>query len=713
MVRSITKLVALVFMCAIYVAPVSAEQVERGPEPRWVDRLPLPAPRHARLRQVQSGLYYLLLDTQVRSLDGIENYYTRSAYRVIDRGGLEEAARLEIEFNPSREHVVLHGITLWRRGVAYDRLRDAEIQVLHRETDLDKGVIDGRKTVHVEIKDVEVGDVVDYSYSWDADNDSWPQHFFGHATTAWSVPLEAWRYRVIRPSGTPLAIRNRNSRIAVSRTPSGPNTIYEWRLRDPDPVSDEADVPKWFPHFGVIAISSMTSWAEVVGSLLPLYSGKDALPPQLEARVAAAMAKYPKAEDRITWALHLVEDEFRYVSMSIDGSGSYSPRRPIDVLRSGYGDCKDKSQLLVALLRAMGIDAAVALTDIETGYGLPDEAPAPTLFGHAIVQVRFGGRSYWLDPTGSFEGGRFPNLATATYGWALPLRRDQTRLEQIPEAAAPAPTYRTTERYELGRGDHPGLTLTVDSFYRDGDADWMRSDLASKSQAQIEADYLDFYAKMYPGIVRQRPMQVTDDRGRNRIVVHEAYSLSPAALSRRKLATKFMVKASSMNDYDKVPNGRRETPYELTYPVNKEHTIVVVTPGRRPPAPEPVAFENAGFRYTMDVARTGDTLTLSYRMIGKKRFLAAREVADASDDADAISDDDAWYLDLTSTAGGIIGSKTEEPLTWTERAVEVLAAIGALALAALTVFGVRRGWAAIGRLPWDTIRQTSRSRSTT
>jgi hypothetical protein len=93
----------------------------------------------------------------------------------------------------------------------------------------------------------------------------------------------------------------------------------------------------------------------------------------------------------------------------------------------------------------------------------------------------------------------------------------------------------------------------------------------------------------------------------------------------------------------------------------------------------------------MDVARDGDSLTLSYRLSGKKRFLAAAEVADAANDASAVSDDNYWYLDLTSTAGGTNGSKPDEPLTWAGLIVGVLAAIGALALAALAVFGVRQG----------------------
>ena len=97
------------------------------------------------------------------------------------------------------------------------------------------------------------------------------------------------------------------------------------------------------------------------------------------------------------------------------------------------------------------------------------------------------------------------------------------------------------------------------------------------------------------------------------------------------------------------------------------------------PAPEPVAIENAGFRYAMDVARDGDSLTLSYRLSGKKRFLPAGEVAEAADDASAVSDDNYWYLDLTSTAGGTIGGKPAEPLTWAGLIVGVLATIGALA----------------------------------
>jgi hypothetical protein len=661
----------------VFVVPAAAaDGVGRGAPAGWVQELPVPLPRPDRLRQVEDGIYYLLLDSQVKTGRANEVFYTRSAYQVTDRSGLEEAARFEIDYDPTLERVVLHHIRVIRNGVVLDRMADANIQVLRREEELDKGIFDGHKTVHVEIKGVEVGDIVDYAYSWVTTASFWPGQFFGHATTAWSVPLELMRYRVIWPADrAPLTIHNRNTTLKPVLTRSGGDVIYDWRAVDPEPVPSEDGTPQWYATWGTVTISSMAKWSQVVDWALPLYSGRDALPPELAARADAIAKAYARPEDRITQAMRLVEDEVRYVSLSI-GAGSYTPRSPTEVFRSGFGDCKDKSQLLVALLRRMKIEAYVALTDMDEGPSLNDVAPAVSVFDHAIVEVRLRGRSYWLDPTGADEGGRFPHLAALNYGWALPIAAGQATLERIAPPAAPRPTYRTVERYALDGGERPGLTLSVTTTYLDGEADTMRANIASKSAAQLESDYLKFYAQMYPGLTRKSPIRISDDRDRNRIVVSEAYRLSADDLRRNKLLEKFVVKASSLDSYEKVPSGRRATPYQLSFPVNREHTIVLVTPGRRPPAPHPVALADAGFRYRMDVKRDGDTLTLDYKMAGLTDVLKAKDVAAASQDATTVSDDNYWYLDLSSTAGGFIGDGRHGGWGWLEIATDVLALIG-------------------------------------
>lgn len=88
----------------------------------------------------------------------------------------------------------------------------------------------------------------------------------------------------------------------------------------------------------------------------------------VEAQIAGAdlralgelPAKELPALERISRILALLQARVRYTSLSF-GDASIVPRPPAETLKRGYGDCKDKSSLLVAALRQSGIDAHVAL----------------------------------------------------------------------------------------------------------------------------------------------------------------------------------------------------------------------------------------------------------------------------------------------------------------------------------------------------------------
>jgi hypothetical protein len=77
------------------------------------------------------------------------------------------------------------------------------------------------------------------------------------------------------------------------------------------------------------------------------------------------------------------------------------------MLQDLRGDCKDKSALLVQLLRTMRMDARIAV--VLTG----DAGRTPFLpsarFNHAIVRLEHDGKVYWLDPAaGPFAFGELP-----------------------------------------------------------------------------------------------------------------------------------------------------------------------------------------------------------------------------------------------------------------------------------------------------------------
>lgn len=102
-------------------------------------------------------------------------------------------------------------------------------------------------------------------------------------------------------------------------------------------------------------------------------------------------------EQRLTRILMRLHKDVRYTGLEF-GEASVVPRPPAETLKRGYGDCKDKATLLVAVLRELGIQAYVAL--LRTGPGLDQnpEFPGLSAFDHAIVHIP-GPNPLWIDPT--------------------------------------------------------------------------------------------------------------------------------------------------------------------------------------------------------------------------------------------------------------------------------------------------------------------------
>jgi len=107
-----------------------------------------------------------------------------------------------------------------------------------------------------------------------------------------------------------------------------------------------------------------------------------------------------------------VQSEVRYFSISL-GENSHRPEVPDVVLRRRYGDCKDKSFLLIALLRELGIKSRPVLLEIGRHRGLETTLPSAQLFDHAIVEVTVRDRKYYLDPTRLGQHGNLERMGQA------------------------------------------------------------------------------------------------------------------------------------------------------------------------------------------------------------------------------------------------------------------------------------------------------------
>jgi hypothetical protein len=88
----------------------------------------------------------------------------------------------------------------------------------------------------------------------------------------------------------------------------------------------------------------------------------------------------------------------RYIEIALGKSGRI-PATPMEVLNHNYGDCKDKSTLLVALLRSIGITSKPVLV-LTSDKGRIDKKFPTGKFNHMITKVLTkDGKVFWIDAT--------------------------------------------------------------------------------------------------------------------------------------------------------------------------------------------------------------------------------------------------------------------------------------------------------------------------
>jgi hypothetical protein len=132
---------------------------------------------------------------------------------------------------------------------------------------------------------------------------------------------------------------------------------------------------------------SFASWAEVSRWLADVSAASAAASPSIAAAAAAGAGSTPFERAR---ALGRSVQSINYVSVSVGlarGEG-YRPHPATDVLKAGFGDCKDKANLFCALARSIGFDAWLVSATTEGRDHVRPEWPSPGQFDHCIAAVR-------------------------------------------------------------------------------------------------------------------------------------------------------------------------------------------------------------------------------------------------------------------------------------------------------------------------------------
>jgi hypothetical protein len=622
---------AAIILTALCLAPLlhgQSTNLSFAPQPEWVRPADwtTSAPRVS--QDKSQGTRYLLYERQDHP--GRKESFMRVVLLMENETGVQDSGNLSFGFDPSYESLVLHRVTIHRNRQALDRLDKAKLKLIQPEPQWSEDVITGRQTALLFVEDLRVGDALEYAFTRRGQNPVIGDHYSSRMLVQSGQPLDRQRLRVIWSGPAPLHTRQHQITQQPATRNSGLTRDYLWDFTNLSAVVYEDNLPGGFEPFPYLEFSDFEDWARVVEWALPLYAIEATnLPPELRQLIAQWQGTAVGSEETARLALQFVQDDLRYTGLEL-GPDSYRPTPPAETFEKRFGDCKGKSLLLCAILRAMGMEAHPALVNTTARESLARRLPSPFAFNHVIVKLQLPSGPVWMDPTISHQGGSLRTRHLPPYGLALEVRAGVTDLQSIPAGTADEARQNVATSVHIKDYDAPAA-FTVITTSRGAGADNMRRHLARTDRKQISQDYLNYYARYYPGIESLAPFTVADDRARNVLTLQERYQIRD--LWKRDGTTKRwqadFVGESLLDMLTEPATRLRKMPLRLHHPQRREHEVTVHLPGRDwqiPNTSSEVRHDAFTFRYRREFAKS--KLNLFYECETHQPEISPARVAD-------------------------------------------------------------------------------------
>jgi hypothetical protein len=182
--------------------------------------------------------------------------------------------------------------------------------------------------------------------------------------------------------------------------PTVTGSTYTWELRSLAPIEPEPNSPRITTLAPRIAVSyapsasaassginrTFESWADVSRWYTQLSDPQVTLDDPIAAKARELTATSKTELERIR-AISRYVQKLQYISIQI-GMGRFRPHSATEVFAKAYGDCKDKANLMRAMLKAVKIESYPVLIYSGDASYVRQEWVSPSQFNHCIIAIR-------------------------------------------------------------------------------------------------------------------------------------------------------------------------------------------------------------------------------------------------------------------------------------------------------------------------------------
>src|SRR5678815_3165090 len=116
-----------------------------------------------------------------------------------------------------------------------------------------------------------------------------------------------------------------------------------------------------------------------------VFKTKAVITPEIQALADEITKDSTNPSEQASAIYGWVNKNIRYLSVILDRSG-WIPHSSTEIIRNGYGDCKDYTVIIHTLLKAKGIDSIPVLIRADMGSWFPSVATAE-YFNHVILYI--------------------------------------------------------------------------------------------------------------------------------------------------------------------------------------------------------------------------------------------------------------------------------------------------------------------------------------
>lgn len=308
-------------------------------------------------------------------------------------------------------------------GEIYNMQPDAISEVAANSDDY----LDDMKRFEFAVPQLKVGNIIEYQFSEEQTKpiieDEWFSllgfryiKFLPQKNWVRVDPILTSRVQLTVPDDMPLVIENRNTALKPLVTEHADTTEYVWELNNLEGITMESGMPPIDEMLPVIYVSTMNDW-QIIDSwysalVEPAVNTAKVGDNKVQKLANTLFTGLTTEAEKVRAVFEYIQNNIRYIGAHVN-RGGYQPHTATEVLENAYGDCKDQTTLMVALLQLGGIDAHPALVNTYNGSQVFDDL-ATLNFNHMVTYITSDDGGYWLDTSGTT--GAYPGLSAMLAG---------------------------------------------------------------------------------------------------------------------------------------------------------------------------------------------------------------------------------------------------------------------------------------------------------